>query len=102
MSSGQLTRADAPGGNSVSPGEDKFIPLGGTAAGNRQSRPDQTISFPIVFTTDGEAIYAYVAFNTPIKKGLLRRFGKQLEAWGLASDAEQEEGDKQTFRSTDG
>jgi hypothetical protein len=55
------------------------------------SNPNQVISVPIGFTAEGEAIYAYITFNTPIKKGLLQRFGKQVEALGLAADTEQEE-----------
>ena len=34
----------------------------------------------IGFTDDGQAIYAYVAFDIPVRKGFLTRLGEQLKS----------------------
>lgn len=46
----------------------------------QQPRPMRPLSVLVGFDDEGQAIYAHVAFDVPIKKGHLTRLAKQLEA----------------------
>lgn len=48
--------------------------------------PGRPISVLIGFDDDGNALYGHVAFDVPIKKGYLKRLGKQLEAMEDAAE----------------